>query len=230
MIKVCNISKYYGSLKAIDNVSFSLNRGQTTAFLGLNGAGKTTLMNILSGVIVPTAGDIFFDDKKVDFSVDKTKTQIGYLPENNPLYEDMYVREYIEYTARFYMSEKKAINLKTDLLIEILGLSDEYKKKIGQLSYGNKKKVGLAQAIVHNPDILILDEPTNGLDPSQCENIKSLIQEIGKNKIILFSSHRFEEVHDIASHYLIINKGKLVFDDQASNVESIQETFFELTK
>lgn len=227
MIDVCNISKHYGKFVALDSISFSLKNAEISAFLGLNGAGKTSLMNILAGVTASTVGSILYDGVNISIDPIRIKSKLGYLLENNPLYGDMYVNEYLEYVCGFYM-KKKEIKECCDFAIEKLGLSQEYKKQIKQLSFGNKKKVGLAQAIIHNPEILILDEPTNGLDPDQCQNIKELIKDLGKTKTILYSSHRFEDIQDIADRYLILNKGKLVYDDTALNTQSIQETFFKL--
>ncbi len=229
MIDICNISKKYGNTEALNNVSFSLNKGEITAFLGPNGAGKTTLMNIMAGVINQTSGKILFDNQELKDNPSKIKSIIGYLSENNPLYEDMYVSEYLEYTASFYFPKKK---LKTYIseMIEKVGLTDEYRKKIGKLSFGNKKRVGLAQALIHDPEILILDEPTNGLDPNQQQNIKELIAELSKTKTVLFSSHRFDDIESIASHYVILHKGKLVLNDRANNVYSLENVFYKLTK
>lgn len=229
MIKVNGISKSYGSQQALDNVSFLLNKGEITAFLGPNGAGKTTMMNIITGVLASDTGNILVDGKDIISDSLKIKSKIGYLPEYNPLYEDMYVQEYLEYSINFYPSLTNKKQRIADI-IEQVGLTNEYKKKIGALSYGNKKRVGLAQAIVHDPEILILDEPTNGLDPNQHQKIKNLIVEFGKSKVVLFSSHRFDDVEDIASHYLILNKGKLVLNERATDIQSIEQTFYNLTK
>ncbi|SHF54860.1 ABC transporter ATP-binding protein [Dysgonomonas macrotermitis] len=229
MIEICDISKDYGKEKALNSISFSLKKGEITAFLGPNGAGKTTLMNILAGVLQPSSGKILYDNEDISANPVKIKSKTGYLPEYNPLYEDMYVREYLEYAAAFYLP-KKEIQGRVSEMIETTGLKDEYRKKIGALSYGNKKRVGLAQALIHNPDILILDEPTNGLDPNQHQKIKALITEISPSKIVLFSSHRFDDVEGIASHYLILNKGNLVLNDRADNIASIENSFYDLTK
>lgn len=229
MIDISHISKKYGNTEALNDVSFSLDKGEITAFLGPNGAGKTTMMNIMAGVIDQSAGKILFDGQEIKDNPDKIKSIIGYLSENNPLYEDMYVSEYLEYAASFYLRAKQA-KARISEMIEKVGLTDEYRKKIGKLSFGNKKRVGLAQALIHDPEILILDEPTNGLDPNQQQNIKELIAELSKTKTVLFSSHRFDDIESIASHYVILHKGKLVFNDSANNIDSIENIFYKLTK
>lgn len=229
MIDICRISKNYDSFEALNNVSFSLKRNEIIAFLGPNGAGKTTMMNIMTGVVSQSAGQVLFDNEDIRSNPIKIKSKIGYLPEYNPLYDDMYACEYLEYAAGFYL-HKKEIQKRVSEVIETVGLKDEYRKKTGQLSFGNKKRLGLAQALIHDPEILILDEPTNGLDPNQQLNMKTVIKELGQEKTILFSSHRFDDIENIASHYLILNKGKLVLDDRADNIHSIEDTFYKLTK
>ncbi|WP_353122812.1 ABC transporter ATP-binding protein [Dysgonomonas capnocytophagoides] len=229
MIDICRISKKYGNTEALNDVSFSLKKGEITAFLGPNGAGKTTMMNIMTGVINQTSGEVLFDHEDIRNKPVEIKSKIGYLPEYNPLYEDMYVCEYLKYAASFYLPEK-GIKARVSEMIEKTGLTDEYRKKIGKLSFGNKKRTGLAQALVHDPEILILDEPTNGLDPNQQHNIKELIEELGKTKTILFSSHRFDDVENIASNYVILHKGNLVLNERAENIDSIENTFYKLTK
>lgn len=229
MIDIRRISKKYGNTEALHDVSFSLNKGEITAFLGPNGAGKTTMMNIITGVISQSSGEVFFDHEDIRNNAVKIKSKIGYLPEYNPLYEDMYVSEYLEYAASFYLS-KKDVKTRIPEMIEKTGLADEYRKKIGQLSFGNKKRTGLAQALIHDPEILILDEPTNGLDPNQQHSIKELIEELGKTKTILFSSHRFDDIKNIASNYIILHRGKLVLNERAENIDSIENTFYKLTK
>lgn len=225
VIEVCNISKTYGNNEALKNVSFTLNKGQITAFLGSNGAGKSTTMNILAGVVSATHGKILIDGRDILDNAEETKQQIGYLPEYNPLYEDMYVREYLEYAAAIYLPRKE-VKKRVDALIETVHIETEYRKKISSLSNGNKRRVGLAQALVHDPDILILDELSNGLDPNQHAKIIELIAQLGKSKVVLYSSHRFDDVADIASRYLLLNKGALVFDGMASDVTSVQDLFF----
>lgn len=229
MIEICNISKSYGKHEVLHDVSFTLNKGEVTAFLGPNGAGKSTMMNIIAGVISVTRGQVLMDGESIQENPQKIKQDIGYLPEYNPLYEDMYVREYLEYAARIYLPHRE-VKQRVDEMIQTVNIESEYRKKIRSLSNGNKQRVGLAQALIHNPSILILDEPSNGLDPNQNARMMELIVELGKSKIVLYSSHRFEDVSDIASHYLILNKGSLVFDGKADDVPSIKELFYTYCK
>lgn len=224
MIDVCNISKSYGSHEVLHDVSFTLNKGEITAFLGPNGAGKSTTMNIIAGVISATKGLVSINGEDIQENPQKIKQGIGYLPEYNPLYEDMYVKEYLEYAAHIYLP-KAEVKQRVDEMIQVVSLESEYRKKIHSLSNGNKQRVGLAQALVHNPDILILDEPSNGLDPNQQANMMELIVELGKSKVVLYSSHRFDDVSNIASRYLVLNKGSLVFDGKASGVVSVKDLF-----
>lgn len=222
------ISKSFGKREILHDISFKLEKG-VTVFLGANGAGKSTTMNIMAGVLAADKGNIFIDRIDLAKEPEKAKRKIGYLPENNPLYADMYVREYLEYAAGIYLP-KKSINEKVDHMIEELDLQEEHHKLIRTLSHGNKQRVGLAQALIHNPEILILDEPNNGLDPIQQMKVNNLIKELSRSKIILFSSHRLDDVSDIADRYLIINKGKLVFDQNAENTDSIKEKFYEINR
>lgn len=229
MIEVCNISKVYGKHEALHDVSFTLNRGEITAFLGPNGAGKSTTMNIIVGAIAATKGHVLINGEDVTVNPQNTKQNIGYLPEYNPFYEDMYVREYLEYAASIYLPHS-SVKQRVDEMIGMVGIESEYRKKIHSLSNGNKRRVGLAQALIHNPEILILDEPSNGLDPNQHAKMMELIVELGKSKVVLYSSHRFEDVSDIASHYLILNKGTLAFDGKAEDVSSISDLFYTYCK
>lgn len=224
MIEVCNISKSYGSHEVLHDVSFTLNKGEITAFLGPNGAGKSTTMNIIAGVISATKGQVSINGEDIQENPLKIKQGIGYLPEYNPLYEDMYVKEYLEYAAHIYLP-KAEVKQRVDEMIQVVSLESEYRKKIHSLSNGNKQRIGLAQALIHDPDILILDEPSNGLDPNQQANMMELIVELGKSKIVLYSSHRFDDVSNIASRYLVLNKGSLVFDGKASDVVSVKDLF-----
>ncbi len=225
MIEVQNISKSYANSEALRDVSFSLKKGEIAAFLGPNGAGKSTTMNIIAGVLSATKGCVLIDGQDILAKPEEVKQNIGYLPEYNPLYEDMYVREYLEYAASIYLAHSK-VKERVDEMIQTVSLESEYHKKIHALSNGNKRRVGLAQALIHNPDILILDEPSNGLDPNQHAKMIELIAELGKSKVILYSSHRFDDVSDIASRYLILNKGSLVFDGKAEEVSSIRDLFY----
>ncbi len=223
-IEVINISKKYGSQKALDAISFSINKGEIVGFLGPNGAGKSTLMKILTTYIAADAGmatvngfDVATDKKKVQLS-------IGYLAEHNPLYLDLYVREYLEFNATIYKVEKKQINA----VISLTGLTQESHKKISQLSKGYRQRVGLAAALLHNPDVLILDEPTTGLDPNQIVEIRNLIKEIGKNKTVFLSTHIMQEVEAICDRVIIINKGKIVADKKLESLLTQNEQVIEV--
>jgi len=209
-IKIQNISKYYDEQLALDNVSFQVNSGEIVGFLGPNGAGKSTTMKIISCFIKPSEGDVFVDEVSIHSDEIAVKSKIGYLPENNPLYEDLYVRESIGFIAQ--MHKIKDIKSAVENVIEKVGLSKEAHKKIGQLSKGYQQRVGIAQAIVHNPKVLILDEPTSGLDPNQLDEIRSLIKNLGKNKTVMLSTHIMQEVESICDRIVVINNGKIVAD------------------
>ncbi|NLA24149.1 MAG: gliding motility-associated ABC transporter ATP-binding subunit GldA [Bacteroidales bacterium] len=211
-IEVKNISKLYGTQKALDNVSFSIKSGEIAGFLGPNGAGKSTMMKILTGFIPPSSGDAFVHGIHVlDESIEMKKL-IGYLPETNPLYLDMYIREYLDFVAGIYKIKKNK-SKRIEEVIELTGLGPEIHKKIGTLSKGYKQRVGLAQAIIHDPQVLILDEPTSGLDPNQIVEIRNLIQELGKQKTVMLSTHIMQEVQAICQKIIIINNGVIVADD-----------------
>lgn len=220
-IIVKNISKLYGEQKALDDVTLDISPGHIVGLLGPNGAGKTTLMKILTCFIPPTTGeatvagfDIFDDSLEI-------RKIIGYLPENNPLYEEMYVREYLEFAGGIY--KIKNLHDRVDEMIQLTGLEIEKRKKIGELSKGYKQRVGLAQALIHDPKILILDEPTSGLDPNQLVEIRNLILTIGKEKTVLLSTHIMQEVEAICDRAIIINKGKIVADDSTANLQMIKQ-------
>src|SRR5690554_1602467 len=217
-ILVENVSKIYGKQKALHNVSFEVKPGEIVGFLGPNGAGKSTLMKIITGFLPATSGEVWLDSKKV--SVDNTaiRWNIGYLPENNPLYTDLFVREYLEITAGFYRLNNK--KQKVNQIIALTGLGDEQHKKIGALSKGYRQRVGLAQALIHDPPVLILDEPTTGLDPNQLEEIRSLIRNISKEKTVILSSHIMQEVEAVCSRVVIINKGRIVADGSINEIKS----------
>lgn len=227
MIDVCNISKRYGKTDILCNVSFTLNKGNLVALLGVNGAGKSTTMNIMTGILKTDTGSVFIDKINITENLNKTKQKIGYLHESNPLYEDMYVKEYLEYIAHLFFP-KKEVAKHTDFIIEQIGLTKEYRKKIYTLSKGNKQRVGLAQALIHDPEILILDEPMSGFDPNQQYQMKELLFNLKDSKTILFSTHHLEEAVDIASSFLILNKGKLILDENAGNISSINDLFYSL--
>lgn len=218
-IEVRNITKLFGTQKALDNVSFSVDSGTIVGFLGPNGAGKSTLMKIITGLIAPTSGSVLVDGINVAEESQKVRQLIGYLPENNPLYLDMYVKEYLLFCADIYkLQTPKRI---VDEVIEKTGLTLEYKKKIGTLSKGYKQRVGLAQAIIHNPKVLILDEPTTGLDPNQIIEIRNLILELGKEKTIMLSTHIMQEVQAICHQIAIINKGQLIANADTNEIQHL---------
>jgi len=205
-IIVKNLSKIYGTQKALQEVSFEVNKGEILGFLGPNGAGKSTLMKILTGYIPQTNGDAKICNLDINENSLETRSKIGYLPEHNPLYLDMYVKEYLEFVANIYEVNHKYINE----MIEKTGLQKEQHKLIGSLSKGYRQRVGLAQALIHNPEVLILDEPTTGLDPNQLVEIRSLIKEIGREKTVMLSTHIMQEVEAICDRVIIINKGQIV--------------------
>ena len=205
-IKVKKLSKIYGTQKALKEVSFEVNKGEIVGFLGPNGAGKSTLMKILTGYIPQTNGGAKICNLDINEFPLETRSKIGYLPEHNPLYLDMYVREYLEFVANIYDVDHKNI----DKMIERTGLQKEQHKLIGSLSKGYRQRVGLAQALLHNPEVLILDEPTTGLDPNQLIEIRSLIKEVGKEKTVMLSTHIMQEVEAICDRVIIINKGQIV--------------------
>lgn len=217
-IKVSEVTKIYGEQKALDNVSFEIGQGEIVGLLGPNGAGKSTLMKIITCFIPPTSGKVFVFDKEITENSVEVKTKIGYLPENNPLYTDMYVREFLEFIAGIHKINGETKKRRVDEMIEITGLTVERKKKIAELSKGYRQRVGLAQALIHNPDVLILDEPTSGLDPNQIVEIRNLISEIGKEKTVMLSTHIMQEVEAICQRAIIINNGKIVADGNTKNL------------
>lgn len=216
-VEIKNITKSFGTQKAVNNLSISFKAGEITGFLGPNGAGKSTTMKIITGLIAPDCGDVSVMGKDIKRETLEARKHIGYLPENNPLYTDMYVREYLEYVARIYMPRKE-VKASVENSIQITGLSKEQHKKIQQLSKGYKQRVGLAQALLHDPDVLILDEPTTGLDPNQIGEIRDLIREVGKNKTVMLSTHIMQEVEALCDRVVIINDGKIISDDKVSNI------------
>lgn len=217
-VKVSGITKIYGQQKALDNVSFELKSGEILGFLGPNGAGKSTMMKILTCYIPQTTGKAEVCGFDITENPIEVRKSIGYLPENNPLYLDMYVREYLEFVAGLFKLKNKKERVSE--MIEITGLSPEKHKLIGALSKGYRQRVGIAQALIHNPPVLILDEPTSGLDPNQLVEIRQLIKNIGKEKTVLFSSHIMQEVEAISDRVIIINKGKIVADKKATELQS----------
>ena len=218
-IIIQNVTKLYGAQKALNNVSFEVKTGEIVGFLGPNGAGKSTMMKIITGFIPATTGLVRVNGINVGTNDPEVKRKIGYLPENNPLYSEMYIREYLGFVASIYKlgkSKRKAI----DDIISVTGLTSEQNKKIGDLSKGFRQRVGLAQALIHNPDVLILDEATTGLDPNQIIEIRNLIKEAGKEKTIMLSTHIMQEVEAICDRVIIIDKGIIVANEEKKNIYS----------
>ncbi len=221
-IEVKGVTKIYGEQRAVNNLTFSVAQGEIVGFLGPNGAGKSTTMKMITGYLEPDGGHISVSGIDVTKNPLEAKKKIGYLPESNALYYDMFVREYLLFMADVHnISNKKAA---VEEVITTVGLTRESNKKIGQLSKGYKQRVGLAAALLHNPEVLILDEPTSGLDPNQIVEIRQVIKEAGKNKIVLFSSHILQEVEAICDRVIIINKGVLVADDSLANLQKTSTT------
>jgi ABC-2 type transport system ATP-binding protein len=222
-VEVKNITKIYGEQKAVNNVSFILKKGEIVGFIGPNGAGKSTTMKSICGIVTPDSGDVFVNHKNVQEALIETKRSIGYLPESNPLYFDQYIEEYLLYVGKMY--KIKNLEHRIAEVIKLTGLEPERKKLIGQLSKGYKQRVGIAQALLHDPEILILDEPTTGLDPNQLLEIRKLIQNIGKAKAVLLSTHILQEVEAICDRVIMINQGKIVAD-QATEIakQGVAET------
>jgi ABC-2 type transport system ATP-binding protein len=219
-IEIKGITKLYGEQKALDNVNIDISKGEIVGLLGPNGAGKSTLMKIITSFISPTEGSVLINGKDVSEDDIETRNIIGYLPENNPLYPEMYVREYLEFVLKIYRTGFNAKE-RVDEIIELTGLLPESHKKIGELSKGYKQRVGLAQAMIHNPEILILDEPTSGLDPNQLVEIRKIISDFGKEKTVILSTHIMQEVEQLCDRVVIIHQGKVVADDSTSNLWKI---------
>jgi ABC-2 type transport system ATP-binding protein len=212
---VKNLTKRYGSQKAIDSINFRVNQGEVLGFLGPNGAGKSTTMKIITSYLAPTEGDVEVGGYSVTREPEKVKQLIGYLPENNPLYLDMPVIEYLEFSALLQGVSKDKVQSRIREMIKVCGLMGEKHKLIGELSKGYRQRVGLAQAMIHDPQVLILDEPTTGLDPNQIVEIRKLIKEIGREKTVILSTHILPEVEATCDRILIINNGKIVADGTA---------------
>jgi ABC-2 type transport system ATP-binding protein len=221
-IEVTQLTKLYGEQKAVDTISFKVGKGEIVGFLGPNGAGKSTTMKIITGYLQADGGTATVCGINVKDQPLETKKKIGYLPEANPLYHDMYVREYLDFVADVHGVPNK--KQKIEEAIQTVGLTLESKKKVGQLSKGYKQRVGLAAALIHDPEVLILDEPTTGLDPNQIVEIREVIRKLGENKTVLFSSHILQEVEAICDRVVIINRGKLVADDTLKNLRLQSET------
>jgi len=218
-IQLTSISKTYGEQKAVNAISFQAKKGEIVGFLGPNGAGKSTTMKILTGFIKPSEGTVLVNGVDVISNPLEAQKSIGYLPEHNPLYLEMYVKEYLKFRAAIFKVSTTEINS----VIEKVGLTSESHKKINQLSKGYRQRVGIAAAILHNPEVLILDEPTTGLDPNQLVEIRGLIKELGKDKTVLFSTHIMQEVEAVCDRVIIINKGEIVIDKYLSELKESEE-------
>lgn len=226
-ISVSNITKTFGRQIAVNGISFTVKKGEIVGFLGPNGAGKSTTMKMLTGYMNPDSGTIEICGKRIHRDSKHTKKLIGYLPELNPLYTDMYVREFLTFVANVHRLPNVSDKIKQ--VIELLGIQKEASKKIADLSKGYKQRVGLAAAIMHDPDVLILDEPTSGLDPNQIVEIRQVIKQLGRTKTILFSSHIMQEVEAICDRAIIINKGNIVLDEKLSNLRNTNTSHHTVT-
>lgn len=232
-IKINNLTKKYGSQIALDSISFEVNQGEIVGFLGPNGAGKSTTMKILTGYISGNEGDVEIMDLDIKTHGLEIKKNVGYLPEHNPLYLEMYVKEFLNFIGELYGIKAEKLKKRIIEILDLVGLTNEQNKKIKELSKGFRQRVGLAQALIHDPKVLILDEPTTGLDPNQIGEIREVIKQAGKDKAVLFSTHIMQEVEAICDRIIIINKGKIVAEgslsELKSNGKSLEETFKELT-
>lgn len=228
-IQIRELSKFYGQQKALNNLCLEINNKEIVGLLGPNGAGKSTLMKCIVGLLNPSEGNIIINETPLKSNNINIRKIIGYLPENNPLYYEMYVREYLNFVAGIRNLDKERI----DEVIEMVGLEQEQNKKILNLSKGYKQRVGIAQAIIHKPEILILDEPTNGLDPNQIIEIRTLIKKVGKDKTVILSTHIMQEVEALCDRVVILNKGNLIADDSLikfkENYKNLEEAFHQKT-
>ena len=216
-----SLTKTYGQQKAIDSIGFSVEKGEILGFLGPNGAGKTTTMKIMTCFIPPTSGTVSIGEHNIHEHPLEIRKKVGYLPEHNPLYLDMYVHEFLRFAGEIQGMDKKTLLKRIPEVIEMTGLQREQHKKIGMLSKGYRQRVGLSQAMIHNPEVLILDEPTTGLDPNQIIEIRNLIKTIGKDKTVIFSSHILSEVEAVANRIVIINKGLIVANSPTEALKNI---------
>lgn len=232
-IRIQHLTKIYGSQKAVNDISFDVNPGEIMGFLGPNGAGKSTTMKITTGYLSATSGRVEVCGFEVAQQSMEVRRNIGYLPEHNPLYTEMYIKEFLRFVGALYGLKGEKLTLRVSEMIEICGLEVEQRKKIGQLSKGYRQRVGLAQALIHNPPVLILDEATTGLDPNQIVEIRNLIKTVGKEKTVLFSSHIMQEVEAICDRAVIINRGQIVANrtlaELQSEGKSLEEVFHQLT-
>ena len=218
-VQVESVTKIYGNQKALDGVSFTVNSGEIVGILGPNGAGKSTLMKIITGFLHPNEGTVSINNTIIGGNTLEIRRQIGYLPENNPLYLDLYIAEYLEYVAGIY--HLKGTQSRVKEMIGLTGLESEKHKKIGALSKGYRQRVGIAQALIHNPSVLILDEPTSGLDPSQIVEIRQLIRNISADKTVMLSTHIMQEAEALCDRIMIINQGKIVTTDTPANIKTM---------
>lgn len=231
-IDIKNLTKQYGQQKALDNISLAINEGEIVGLLGPNGAGKSTMMKIVTCFIPPTSGEVKVCGFDINEQPMNIRSLIGYLPEQNPLYNELYVRESLEFIAGIHSIKGKERKERVDYMIEKVGLTKEVKKRIGMLSKGYKQRVGIAQAMIHDPKVLILDEPTTGLDPNQLVDIRNLIKELGQDKTVILSTHIMQEVEAVCNRVVIINNGKLVADDSIEHLAvggSLEQKFREIT-
>jgi ABC-2 type transport system ATP-binding protein len=232
-IRIQHLTKNYGSQKAVNDISFDVNPGEIMGFLGPNGAGKSTTMKITTGYLSATSGRVEVCGFEVEHQSMEVRRTIGYLPEHNPLYTEMYIKEFLRFVGALYGLKGEKLTVRVAEMIEICGLEVEQRKKIGQLSKGYRQRVGLAQALIHNPPVLILDEATTGLDPNQIVEIRNLIKTVGKEKTVLFSSHIMQEVEAICDRAVIINRGQIVANrtlaELQSEGKSLEEVFHQLT-
>jgi ABC-2 type transport system ATP-binding protein len=222
-LQIDHLTKMYGQQKAVQDISFSVSRGEIVGFLGPNGAGKSTTMKIATGYVPPTDGQVLVAGLDVVAQPRAVKRMVGYLPEHNPLYLDLYVHEYLHFVGRLYGLRGQSLRQRVAEMVEVCGLGREQNKKIETLSKGYRQRVGLAQALIHNPEVLILDEPTTGLDPNQILEIRKLIKDISRDKTVIFSTHIMQEVQALCNRVLVINQGILVADDQLANLLQHQQ-------
>jgi len=222
-VEVKNLTKRFGSQRAVDNISFRVDKGEILGFLGPNGAGKSTTMKIATCYLPPSEGTILVNGYDVTEAPVAVRRQVGYLPEHNPLYLDMYVKEYLHFVGGIYGLKGSGLKIRTQEMVELCGLTVEQGKKIGSLSKGYRQRVGLAQALIHDPEVLILDEPTTGLDPNQIQEIRALIKKVGQEKTVIFSTHIMQEVSAICNRVVIINQGILAVDSTVSDLESLHK-------
>lgn len=223
-VQINNLTKVYGQQKAVNNLSFSANKGEIVGFLGPNGAGKSTTMKVITCFTPPTSGEVKVCNNDVNITPLKVRELIGYLPEHNPLYLDMYVHEYLQYVGHLHKMKGREARLQSKKMIDLVGLGIEQNKKIGALSKGYRQRVGLAQALIHNPEVLILDEPTTGLDPNQLVEVRNIIKNISEDKTVILSTHIMQEVQALCDRVVIINQGNLVTDNTVANLMSASQS------